>query len=384
MKRISRKSVVVALVVTVLVALALYGLLALRERRVATRAEVVPVVRPALTVTTVLPQAERLPLRLAANGNIAAWQEAIIGSDTAGLRITAVHVNVGDVVRAGQPLVSFSDDVPRAELAQARAALLEAEAVATEARGNAERARTLQNSGAMSTQQINQYITAAETAAARVAAARATLEARQIRQQRTRLLAPEAGTIATRTATVGAVVGSGAELLRMIRLGRLEWRAEVTGTELTRLRPGLPVRVSAANGTDVSGRVRMLAPTVDPQTRLALVYVDLQTPAGPGAPLRPGMYASGTFELGESPALTVPQRALVVRDGFNYVFRLKADNRVSQIKVETGRRVGDRVEIPAGIDVSTRLVLDGAGFLNDGDLVRPEDAPAVAPARNPA
>jgi multidrug efflux pump subunit AcrA (membrane-fusion protein) len=97
------------------------------------------------------------------------------------------------------------------------------------------------------------------------------------------------------------------------------------------------------------------------------------------------MFASGRFELGATNALTVPQQAVAVRDGFSYVFRLNRDSRVSQMKVTTGRRLGDRVEIVGGLAAGTPIVVSGAGFLNDGDLVRnvPSPAPAPAPAKAP-
>ncbi|MBK5205907.1 MAG: efflux RND transporter periplasmic adaptor subunit, partial [Polaromonas sp.] len=306
----------------------------------------------------------------AANGNITAWQEAIIGSESNGLRLTQVLVNVGDVVKAGQVLATFSGDSVQADVAQARASLMEAQASAADAAANAERARTLQNSGALSVQQINQYLTAEQTAKARAEAAQAALDAQQLRGRQTQVLAPDSGVISQRTATVGAVVGAGTELFRLIRKGRLEWRAEVTSAELGRIKAGTPAMVRPASGGELPGRVRMIAPTVDPQTRSALVYVDLPALAGRDSPAKAGMFARGEFDLGSSSALTVPQRALVVRDGFNHVFRLNPDNRVSQIKVQTGRLAGERVEVVSGLTADTRFVVDGAGFLNDGDLVR--------------
>ncbi|MES2537694.1 MAG: efflux RND transporter periplasmic adaptor subunit [Pseudomonadota bacterium] len=326
--------------------------------------------KPALTVTSAQPAQASLPIRLSANGNISAWQEAIIGSESNGLRLTEVRVNVGDTVRAGQVLATFSAEAMQADVAQAQASLMEAEANAADASGNAARARTLQTTGALSQQQINQYQTTEKTARAKVEAARATLAAQRLRLKYTQLLAPDHGVISSRTATVGAVVSGGTELFRMIRQGRLEWRAEVTSTELGRLAAGTPARVTAANGTELSGKVRMIAPTVDPQSRSALVYVDL-APAAEGAPpARAGMFAKGEFDLGVSTALTVPQQAVVVRDGFSYVFRLNhPDSRVSQLKVETGRRLGNQVELLGGVKPGTMLVVSGAGFLNDGDLV---------------
>lgn len=335
--------------------------------------------RPALTVSTAQPQRTSVPLRLAANGNIAAWQEASIGAESNGLRLTDVRVNVGDVVKAGQVLATFSAETVQADVAQMRASLLEAQANAAEAAANAERARSLQATGALSQQQIQQYTTAEKTAQARVEAARATLNAQQLRLKYTQVVAPDSGVISARTATVGAVVGAGTELFRMVRKGRLEWRAEVTSTELRRIIPGTKVSVTAASGAVAEGTVRMVAPTVDPQTRNVLVYVDLPQ----NADFRAGMFARGEFALGSSDALTVPQEALVVRDGFSYVFVLGPDQRVQMRKVQTGRRVADRVEVLSGLDANASIAVRGAGFLNDGDLVRVGTAPA-APASAPA
>lgn len=343
-----------------------------------------PVARPALTVTAAVPQRASLPIALAANGNLAAWQEAIIGAETAGLRLAQVHASVGDRVRKGQLLATFSADTVRVDMAQARASVAEAEALAGEAAANAERARSLQATGALSASQINQYLTAEKTALARLESARALLQAQQLRLAQTEVLAPDSGIISARNATVGAVPASGTELFRLIRQGRLEWRAEVTSAELGRIAPGTTASVTAASGARLAGRVRTIGPTVDAQTRSALVFVDLQPLPGPAAggtaPALPGMFARGQFELGATPALTLPQAAVVVREGFSYVYRIGADQRVVQLKVQTGRLAGDRVEITGGLPPDARVVAAGAGFLNDGDLVRVVDA-ASPPAR---
>jgi RND family efflux transporter MFP subunit len=338
--------------------------------------------KPALTVTTVMPQRTSLPVRLAANGNIAAWQEASVGAEAGGLRITEVRAGVGDRVQAGQVRATFSSDTLRAESAQARASLAEAEAAAAEAAANAERARSLQATGALSASQINQYLTAEKTAQARVQAARAVFQAQSVRLTQSQVLAPDAGIISARNASVGQVVANGTELFRLIRQGRLEWRAEVTSTELGKIGPGTTALVTAASGARLEGRVRTIGATVDPQTRAALVYVDLKSLPGPASgSARAGMFARGEFDLGATQALTVPQAALVMREGFSYVLRVNPDHRVSQVKVQAGRIVGERVEITGGLPADARIVATGAGFLNDGDLVRvvePNSAPARA------
>ncbi|MCW5638944.1 MAG: efflux RND transporter periplasmic adaptor subunit [Rubrivivax sp.] len=333
--------------------------------------------KPALTVTAVRPQLGRLPMQLRANGSIAAWQEAIIGTEANGLRLAEVRVNVGDPVRRGQVLATFKPDMVQADAAQIRATVAEAEAALAEASANAARARTLQNSGAISDLQINQYLTAERTAQARLDAHRAQARVQQLRVGQTQVLAPDDGVISARSATVGAVLPAGTELFRMIRQGRLEWRAEVAAPDLKSIRPGMAVRVTPSGGSPVAGTVRMVAPTVDPQTRNGIVYVDLAR----SAEARAGMFARGEFEIGTSRGLTLPQSAVLLRDGFSTVLQLGADDRVRSVKVTTGRRAGERIEITGGLPADARVVASGGGFLSDGDLVRVVDAAAGASAQ---
>ena len=339
-----------------------------------------PAAKAALTVTTVQPQAGSLPLLVVANGNVAAWQEAIVGAEATGLRLAEVRVNVGDRVRRGQVLATFVGDMSQADLAQVKATVAEAEANLAEAAANAQRARDLQASGALSAQQINQYLTGERTAAARLEAQRAGLKVQQLRVSYTQVLAPDDGVISARAATVGAVVGAGQELFRLIRQGRLEWRAEVSASDLASLQPGMVVRVTPAGGAAVAGKLRIVAPTVDAATRNGLVFVDLPQPGT----ARAGMFARGEFQLGSSAALTLPQSAVLLRDGFSYVFLLGADNKVRQLKVTVGRRLAERIEVTGGLEATARVVASGGSFLADGDSVKVVDAPpAVAAARMP-
>ena len=326
--------------------------------------------KAALTVTVAQPQSASLPVRVSANGNIAAWQEASVGTEANGLRLAQVLVNVGDVVKRGQVLAVFAPETVQADMAQMRAGLAEAEATLAEATANAQRARDLQASGALSAQQINQYFTAERTAQARVEAQKAMAKVQQLRLAQTKVLAPDHGVISARSATVGAVLPAGQELFRMIRQGRLEWRAEVSSTDLAALKPGLPVLVTPPNITPLKGTVRMVAPTVDPQTRNGVVFVDLPAPG----PAKAGMFARGEFEVGSGQGLTLPQSAVLLRDGFSYVMRVGPDSKVSEAKVKVGRRVADRIEIVEGLAADARVVASGGGFLGDGDTVRVVDA----------
>ncbi|WP_300454246.1 efflux RND transporter periplasmic adaptor subunit [Accumulibacter sp.] len=335
-----------------------------------------PAAKPALTVTAVAPQRIDWPLTLAAGGNVAAWQEAIIGPELGNYRLTEVRVNVGDRVRKGDVLARIASDAVDSELAETRASVAEAAATLREARANQERARQLRAQGFYSPQQAIQSQTVAETALARLNAAQARLRSAELRRSKVEVVAPDDGLISARTATVGSLTQPGQELFRLIRGGRLEWRAEVTAADLVHFKPGLPAQVVSPSGAVLAGRVRGVAPTVDPQTRQGLVYVDLPGDAAPV--LSAGMFASGQFEIGRRSAWTLPQSAVQLREGFAYVFRLEAADdpaneslaKVRQAKVDTGRRQGERIEITGGLDPDARVVASGGAFLADGDSVR--------------
>ena len=375
--KLTVKPLTVGLIAAGVLTLAALGLLVTRSH--AADAAKPGATKPALTVALTQAKDNMLGIKLAANGSLAAWQEASIGAEANGLRVAELHANVGDSVKRGQLLASFAAESVQADVALARAAVAEAKANAAESAANADRARAVQGSGAISAQQVNQYLTQEQTGKARVASAQAQLDAQLLRLKNTQLLAPDSGVISARMATVGSVVGAGTEMFKLIRQNRLEWRGEVTSAELGRITAGTAVLVTAPSGAQMKGKVRRLAPTVDAATRNGLVYVDLPGAAPSiAASFKPGMYARGEFELGSSGGLTVPQTAVVVRDGFSYVARVGADNRVSQLKVQTGRIVGDQIEIQRGVTPEDKLVASGGSFLADGDLVRVVDsAPAT-------
>lgn len=320
-----------------------------------------------LTVTVIQPEVQNWKQTFTANGNIAAWQEVVISSELSGQRLTKVNVNVGDKVRRGQVLAAINSDTIRADLEAAKASYAEAQAVLADAITNNKRIQQLKNTGAISAQESTQYQTSQATAQARLDAAKAQIESNQLRLAQTQIVAPDNGVISARTATVGSLAQTGQELFRLIRDQRLEWRAEVTSEDLYKLKEGMNARVFSPDPAQpaVSGKVRMIAPVIDPQTRYGLVYVDLPTTQA----VRMGMFVKGEFDLGQKSALTIPQTALLLRDGFSYVFIVDQQNRVSQQKVSVGRRVGDRVEILDLANSNVKLVSSGTGFLTDGDLV---------------
>ena len=329
---------------------------------------------PSLAVNLVSPQTLDWPRLIAASGGLFAWQEGVIAAGTGGLRVMEVVVDVGDKVHLGQVLAVLDQETVKADLDQQAARVAQVRAALAEARANGDRARNVKDKGAMSEQQITQYLIAEEAAKANLAAAEAALEMERIRLKQTQVLAVDDGVIASRGATLGTVVQVGTELFRLVRQGRVEWRAEVTAEQLAQIKPGQEALIRLPGGETVTGQVRMPSPTLDPLSRYGLVYVDLPI----GSPARPGMFAQGHIQVGVSQALTLPESAVVLRDGSSFVFEIQAEDRVAQRKVETGRRGEGRVEILSGLETTARIVAAGGAFLNDGDRVRVESPLATA------
>ena len=333
--------------------------------------------KAALTVNVVSPRAGQWTSTLPLTGRVLVhWPargEAIIGSQVGGLRIIELLAQVGDSVKAGQLLARLDDAPVQQDLAQARAALQDAQAQLQEAAANAQRAKGLSGTGALSAQQQGQFEVAEAVARARVATAQAAVAAQELRLQNTRVVAPDAGLVNARSATLGAVPGTGNELFRLIRQGRLEWRAEVPAAELSRVKPGTPARVTTPSGSVVQGTVRKVSPQVDPQTRNALVYVDLKTTEGSDA--RAGMFARGELRFDARRSLMLPASAVLLREGFDVVLVVDAQQRIRQTKVKVLSREGDQVAIE-GLDEQARVVARGGAFLGDGDVVRIAEAAA--------
>lgn len=321
---------------------------------------------PALTVSLTTPVQRDWPETVPASGWLKPWQEAIIASEISGLRITDVLVDVGAVVTKGQTLVRLSQESVLADLRKQEAAVETAKASLSKAKANADRARQLRPSGALSDEKIVEYLVDEQTATASLASEEAALDSERIRLAQTAITAVDDGIITSRSADLGAVVSAGTELFRMVRQQRVEWQAEVSARYLPRITEGLDVEINEPGDLPIRGKVRLVAPSVSTDTSRAIVYVTLPADVRP----RVGLYVTGTIELRTTPALTVPETAIVFRDGISYLFTAGADQRVRRIRVETGRRNDTEVEIVSGIDQSSKVVTAGGAFLSDNALVK--------------
>lgn len=355
-----------------MVVLALAATVVLRPHAVAAPAAEAAAIA-VLTVDAVQPQRLEWPLATGASGGIHAWQTASISSESSGLRIDELLADVGSVVRKGQVLARLDSDSVAADLRSQEANVAQARGKLAQADAEAERARRLKDNGTLSEQKVLDYQVSAQTARATLDAALATLDAQRIALARTRIVAIDDGVVTARSASLGQVVTTGTELFQLMRQQRLEWRAEVTARQMGQLRAGQAARVTLPDGRSVDARLRLVAPTLDAGTRTGIAYFDLPASAlAMGA--HPGVYVHGEIGTGAEVATVLPSTALTLRDGNSYVFEIGADGRVVQRQVQTGRRVGEQVEVLGALPPGSRVVNGGGSFLKDGDTVQVRDA----------
>jgi HlyD family secretion protein len=318
-----------------------------------------------LTVTAAELEPVELTRTVTMNGSVFAWQEVIIAPEVGGYRVAEVNVDVGDRVRRGQTLVELSTALLAAEVATKQAVLKQREAELVNAEAALARGESLSSMNVLSQADLDRLSADALAGRASVESARADLEASSLRLKFTNVTAPDDGLITSRTVTVGQIAQAGAEMLRVLRNNRIEWRGEVPESRLGELKAGQAVTVTTADGAVFKGSIRVVAPTISSENRTGLVYVDL----GPEDHLRPGMFARGEVEIGRSPSFTVPLQSVVSADGYSYVFVLKADNTVERRHVEVGAVRESEIEVVGGVEAGEMIVGKGAGFLKDGDLV---------------
>lgn len=260
--------------------------------------------RPALTVRTTMLREDKWARTLSANGSILPWQEAIISAQVQGLRISEVKVSIGDFVQRGDVLVT-----------------------------------------------LDNFAHAGDSGAAQG-----------------RIVAPDSGIISAANANVGSTAQPGVELFRLIRQGRLEWRADLTAEELMLMRKGMTAEIAVGEGRVIKGTVRAISPSVNAQTRYGYVLVALPDSSG----IIAGAFARGTFDIsgGKQALQSLPQSAVMQRGSKNHVLVVGADNHVHERTVAVGQRIGDRVQIKEGLKANEPVVESGGAFLTEGDVVQ--------------
>jgi len=316
-------------------------------------------------VHTVQPQPVQHAHTLKANGDVLAWEVMPVAAETGGQRVVQIQVDMGDRVHKGQVLAVLDDSFLRLEIERLTAQTQQAELALRQARGDAERARALQASGALPQQQIEALLTQEQSAAQQVQSLQAQLRSQQLRLARSHIKAPDAGVVMSKETALGQVAGVGQVLFRLLRQGRLEWHARVQATDAARLAVGMPVRLHAG-GKSHAGKIRAIGPDMNSRTRETAVVVTLE--AGLQDGLLPGMFARGEFLLQDAKGWRVPHAAVVLRDGQALVFKVDETSRARAVPVEILTQTTEYLLID-GIGESDSIVARGGEFLADGEVV---------------
>lgn len=304
---------------------------------------------------------------LTASGDLVPRQEAAVLPEVTGYRVSRVLADVGDYVRAGQTLVQLDPALLEAQIAAARAQ-------AAQANDQAQRVVGLDDEGVVSAEQIAQRRFQAQVANANL---------RSLTTQRSKLAvtAPVSGLILEKTVRPGDMSAGGATpWFRIARDGQVELAAELGAADLARVRVGQTATVTLPDGAVAQGRVRLISPQIDSETKLGEVRVSLPVRAD----IRAGGFARAVFSDASGTALAVPETAIRYDANGASVMTVADNDRVKRVAVQTGPRGGGYVQLTRGPAAGTRIVQNAAAFLLDNDLVRPTEGAAPAPAAAPA
>lgn len=297
---------------------------------------------------------------LTASGDLRPREEAAVAPEVTGYRVARVLADVGDYVRAGQILVQLDPTLIEAQIAASQAQ-------AAQAADQAQRVADLDGQGVLSQEQIAQRRFQAQAAAA-------NLRSLQTQRRKLAVTAPVSGLILEKTVRPGDLsAGGSAPWFRMARDGQVELAAELAEADLARIRIGQTATVALPSGATAQGRVRLISPQIDPQTKLGEVRILLPVRAD----IRSGGFGRAVFADAAGQALSAPETAIRYDADGASVMTVGADNRVKRVAVQTGARGGGYVQLVRGPPAGTRIVQNAAAFLLDNDQVRPtEQAPS--------
>jgi len=308
---------------------------------------------------------------LETSGLLISREEAAVNAEQllGGYRVLKVFVEADANVRQGQPLAQLDDTLLRAQIAQQQAQVDVQKVAAEQADQQAKDVEGLDKQGIISTEQIDQRRFQAKSAHAALDAQIAALHDLQTRQQRMIIRAPVAGLVLTRNVRPGdiASVGGTTPMFTMARDGLVELEAQVAEGDMVGIHVGDAVAVKLPDGSSVTGSVRLIEPSIDPQTKLGKVHIQLPLNSN----LRPGGFGRASFTGMTRTVSAAPETAIRYDADGASVMVVGADNRVQQVPVKTGAHEGGYVELISGPALGSRVLLGSSAFVLPGDTVNP-------------
>ena len=268
--------------------------------------------------------------------------------------VRAIHFEEGQRVEAGQTLVELADAEARADVAVARANLVDLE-------NKFRRAHDLYETRAVSASELDQRSAQRDAARAELVAAEARLAHSDVR-------APFAGRVGLRDISLGSLVTPETIITTLDDTDTMKLDFDVPETWLARLERDLPVEAHSAAwaGQVFRGRVASIDTRVDPISRTVTVRALVPNETGS---LRPGMFLTVTLLRDDVTALVVPEQAMVPERSQQFVFVVDDAGRVEKRAVRSGRRRPGQVEILAGLEDGERVIAEGTQKVRSGEAV---------------
>ena len=322
------------------------------------------------TVSVVVPGQSQVARVVTASGALAARRDQPVGIAGEGGRVTAVLVDAGSWVRAGQVLAVIDRSVQTQSLNQLAAQIQVARADAALAQNEYDRSASLVDRGFVSKADLDRKKAARDAANARIRVAEANLNAMRAQVGRLNITAPTAGLILSRTIEVGQVVSPGSGgLFRMAKGGEMEMLAQLPQQDLALIHVGQAASITPlGSGRTFSGSVWQVAPVIDPQTRQGAARIAI--PYDPA--IRPGGFAEARIQSGSTTAPLLPQSAVLSDEDGNYVYIINAKKEVERRSIKIGNVDDAGVTIAEGLTGQESVVLSAGPFLNPGQKVAPK------------
>ena len=327
------------------------------------------------TVTVTVPGRQTVARTITATGSIAAKVDMPVGVAGEGGRVTAVLVQPGQWVKAGQVLATIDRSVQVETQASQAAQIGVARSDARLAQAELDRAQQLVDRGFISKADVDRRTATRDAALARVKVAEAQLDEIRARNGRLLIRAPAAGLVLTRSVEPGQIVSAGSGVLfRLAGGGALELRAALSDADMAQARVGTPATVVPVGSTRrFTGQVWQVAPVIDPQTRQGEVRIALPYDSA----LRPGGFAAATLIAGSAVAPLLPQSSVQSDAKGNFVYVVGPNNEVVRRDIKVGQVSDAGVAIASGLTGDERVVVSAGAFLNPGQKIAPVRQKAV-------
>jgi len=315
---------------------------------------------PPTGVVATVAQPQPVPASLESVGTIRAVREVQLASEVAG-RVTGIHFDNGQYVRAGATLVQLFSGPERADRT---AAVARSEF----ARQQLARARQLLETGAESREVVDQRRSEYDQARAAIG----QLDARLAQK---RIAAPFSGKLGVRRVNPGQYLNPGDEVVSLTDLSRLYVDFSLPQQDLSKLTVGSEVQVRSDAWPDraFSAKLITVEPRISEETRNVMLRAEM---GNPDQALRPGMYVNAALRLPPLPdALVVPATAIQTSAQGDSVIVIRGKNARSEGKAEivgvkTGQRFGNFVVVTSGLKRGDVVVTEGQLRVQPGATVK--------------